>query len=110
MAISMVNEADERNHMRDILKLIKRDVPLITDHPWHLDMPAVVVDMKPVKPAQHEGKASHGNNPSGSSRVGNRNKSRRRGPRRDGQGAQSPGNHRRKKSKFSGSSSQPEGN
>ena len=110
MAISMVNEADERNHMRDILKLIKRDVPLITDHPWHLDMPAVVVDMKPVKPAQHEGKASHGNNPSGSSRVGNRNKSRRRGPRRDGQGAQSPGGHRRKKSKFRGSSSQPEGN
>jgi ATP-dependent RNA helicase RhlE len=110
MAISMVNEADERNHMRDILKLIKRDVPLITDHPWHLDMPAVVVDMKPVKPAQHEGKASHGNNPSGSSRGGNRNKSRRRGPRRDGQGAQSPGGNRRKKSKFRGSSSQPEGN
>jgi len=49
VAISMVNEGDERNHMRDILKLIKRDVPLNKDHQWHLDLPAITADSKTHK-------------------------------------------------------------
>ena len=49
VAISMVNEGDERNHMRDIVRLIKRDIPLEKDHQWHLDLPEIKADSKTHK-------------------------------------------------------------
>ena len=55
VAISMVNEGDERNHMRDIIKLIKRDVPLDKDHQWHLDLPAINADSKTHKVPKENG-------------------------------------------------------
>jgi ATP-dependent RNA helicase RhlE len=38
VAWSLVNEADERKHMSDIQRLMDREVPVIEDHPWHLDL------------------------------------------------------------------------
>jgi ATP-dependent RNA helicase RhlE len=45
VAWSFVNEADERKFMADIQQLMKREVPLITDHPWHLAKPALEFDL-----------------------------------------------------------------
>jgi len=39
IAWSFVNEADERKFMSDIQQLMNREVPLITDHPWHMAKP-----------------------------------------------------------------------
>jgi ATP-dependent RNA helicase RhlE len=50
VAWSFVNEADERKFMSDIQQLMKREVPLITDHPWHLAKPALDLDLN--KPGQ----------------------------------------------------------
>ena len=54
MAISMVNEGDERNHMRDIVRLIKRDIPLEKNHQWHLDLPLIHADSKTIKVPKKE--------------------------------------------------------
>ena len=62
VAISMVNEGDERNHMRDIVRLIKRDIPLETDHQWHLDLPPIKADSKTHKvPKEGDNKAEANN-------------------------------------------------
>jgi len=70
VAISMVNEGDERNHMRDILKLIKRDVPLDKDHQWHLDLPAITSDSKTHKVPKEDGDNSQGQQRQGGSQKG----------------------------------------
>lgn len=44
VAWSFVNESDERKLMADIQQLMAREVPLIEDHPWHLDMPEISLD------------------------------------------------------------------
>lgn len=44
IAWSFVNESDERKHMSDIQQLMACEVPLIADHPWHLDMPEISLD------------------------------------------------------------------
>ena len=69
VAISMVNEGDERNHMRDIVRLIKRDIPLDTDHQWHLDLPAIKADSKTHKTPKNED-AQNTNKGQGGSRKG----------------------------------------
>ena len=71
VAISMVNEGDERNHMRDIVRLIKRDIPLKKDHQWHLDLPEIKADSKTHK-VPKEGDAQGGKQPSRKSRGGQR--------------------------------------
>ena len=113
VAISMVNEGDERNHMRDILKLIKRDVLLMKDHQWHLDLPAITADMKTVKTPPKEGAQPSNQGRSEHGRGGNKAGSRRNGPRRDsgqqGDGNRPPrpeGRRRKKKSKFRGAKPQ----
>ena len=70
VAISMVNEGDERNHMRDILKLIKRDVPLNKDHQWHLDLPAITADSKIHKVPKEKGDNSQSRQRQGGSKKG----------------------------------------
>lgn len=98
VAISMVNEGDERNHMRDILKLIKRDVPLHKDHQWHLDLPAISSDSKthqappaegdkaPSRNEQHRSKKGRGGH---GGRGDQGQKSRR--PQRDDKPRRQPG-------------------
>ena len=69
VAISMVNEGDERNHMRDIVRLIKRDIPLEKDHQWHLDLPLITADSKTHK-VPKEGKNAQGSAKQGRGRRG----------------------------------------
>ena len=86
VAISMVNEGDERNHMRDIVRLIKRDIPLEKDHQWHLDLPEIKADSKTHK-VPKEGDAQGGKQPSRKSRGGQRKRGGQGQPsnRRSGQ-------------------------
>ena len=79
VAISMVNEGDERNHMRDIVRLIKREIPLDTDHQWHLDLPQIKADSKTHKVAKEGDKDAQPN-------QGRRPKGRGGQRRRGGQG------------------------
>lgn len=44
VAISFCNEDDERTYLRDIQRLIRREVPLIEDHEYHLPLPAIPLD------------------------------------------------------------------
>lgn len=107
VAWSFVNEADERKFMSDIQQLMKREVPLITDHPWHLAKPALDLDLnkpgqrpqapgsggskkKKKKPFNH-GKPRHGGNGNSGGGSGKRFQSDRDGSRpsrRDGGGGQ----------------------
>ena len=86
VAISMVNEGDERNHMRDIVRLIKRDIPLEKDHQWHLDLPEIKADSKTHK-VPKEGDAQGSKQPSRKSRGGQRKRGGQGQPsnRRSGQ-------------------------
>jgi ATP-dependent RNA helicase RhlE len=86
VAISMVNEGDERNHMRDIVRLIKRDIPLDTDHQWHLNLPEIKADSKTHKPPKDNDDSAKGNRNPRPSRKG-------RGGHR-GRGAQGQKNQR----------------
>ena len=91
VAISMVNEGDERNHMRDILKLIKRDVPLDRDHQWHLDLPTITADSKTFKAPKEESDGSQANQRQGGSKKG-------RGGRR-GRGGRGPSGQKHRHSR-----------
>ncbi len=44
VAISFCNEDDERTFLRDIQRLMRREVPLFEDHDYHLPLPAVPLD------------------------------------------------------------------
>ena len=81
VAISMVNEGDERNHMRDIVRLIKRDIPLEKDHQWHLDLPEIKADSKThkvPKEGDDQGGNLHGKAAAVSARGGQGQHSNRR--------------------------------
>lgn len=41
IALSFVNEQDERTYMRDIQTLIRKEIEVDTDHKWHMDMPTI---------------------------------------------------------------------
>jgi ATP-dependent RNA helicase RhlE len=72
VAYSFVNEGEERTHMRNVMKLIQRDVPLEKEHPWHLDLPNITVSGNghavqreeasgnPSEATGHQGRANHG--------------------------------------------------
>ncbi len=40
-ALSFCNEADERKYLRDIQKLIQKEIHIDSSHEWHLEMPPV---------------------------------------------------------------------
>jgi len=44
-------DAEEKDFLKDIHKLITKSIPLITDQPYHMDMPAHVVREPKSKPA-----------------------------------------------------------
>jgi len=44
IAISFCNEDDERTYLRDIQRLIRKEVPLDTDQDYHLALPAIPLD------------------------------------------------------------------
>lgn len=63
IAISFCNEEDERNYLRDIQRLIRKEVPLDTDQDYHNPLPPIPLD-------SGRGGKSHG---SGRSKNGQRN-------------------------------------
>ncbi|RPG81823.1 MAG: DEAD/DEAH box helicase [Crocinitomicaceae bacterium TMED114] len=44
IAISFCNEEDERTYLRDIQRLIRKEVPLDTDHDYHNPLPPIPLD------------------------------------------------------------------
>lgn len=80
IAISFCNEDDERTYLRDIQRLIRREVPLIVDQAYHLALPEIPLDSG--KPSGGGGKPSGGRG-KGGKRGG---QSRHRGGGGGGQG------------------------
>ena len=81
IAISFCNEDDERTYLRDIQRLIRREVPLIVDQAYHLALPEIPLD---------SGKPSGGGNKGGSrgkgGKRGGQSRHRGGGGGRGGQG------------------------
>ena len=63
-AISFCNEGEERKYLRDIQRLIQKEIHLETSHEWHLNMPPVGTESHP---------ASKGGRKSGGGKSGGRN-------------------------------------
>lgn len=63
-AISFCNEGEERKYLRDIQRLIQKEIYLETSHEWHLNMPPVGTESHP---------ASKGGRKSGGAKSGGRN-------------------------------------
>ncbi len=63
-AISFCNEGEERKYLRDIQRLIQKEIHLETSHEWHLNMPPVGTESNP---------ASKGGRKSGGGKSGGRN-------------------------------------
>ncbi len=85
IAISFCNEEDERTYLRDIQRLIRREVPLHTDHDYHLALPAIPLD------AGRPG--GGGGNPSGRGKGGGKGSGGRGGRNRGrGRGGNGPRN------------------
>ena len=82
IALSFCNEADERTYMRDIQRLIRKEVPLDTDQDYHLPLPAIPLDDR--KP-QGPGKSKSGRNRKGGGSH-----------RKDGRPQAGPGRNRRR--------------
>jgi len=81
VAISFCNEEDERTFLRDIQRLIRREVPLIEDHEYHLPLPAIPLDSgRPGGSGPSDGRGGKG----GGKRKGGRNRSRGPGTGRPG--------------------------
>ena len=101
IAISFCNEEDERTYLRDIQRLIRREVPLHEDHDYHLALPSIPLDSGRAgqggqRPSGGKGKGR--NKRSGHGRPGSRGgfKGRRRGSGGSSQGGDNrQGNKRR---------------
>jgi len=118
VAISFCNEEDERTFLRDIQRLIRREVPLIEDHEYHLPLPAIPLDSgRPGGSGPSDGRGGKG----GGKRKGGRNRSRgpgtgrpggsagnRQGGAPQGQGGQSNGG-RNKRRRPGGGRGKPQG-
>ena len=75
IAISFCNEEDERTYLRDIQRLIRKEVPLDTDQDYHNPLPPIPLD---------SGRPSGGDGGGGQRNSGK--KRRQGGPRRGGPG------------------------
>ena len=103
IAISFCNEDDERTYLRDIQRLIRKEVPLDSNQDYHLTLPAIPLDSgRPSggggQKSKSQGKrkpkgrrGGPGGGPRGQGGGGNAN---RGGQRRSG-GGQGGGNRRR---------------
>ena len=109
-ALSFSNEADERKYLRDIQKLIQKELPIDSSHEWHLEMPPVstITGATSKKKAGRSGQGQSRSNdgsrgrssdgrrdrPQGGGRSGGRNASSRHSDsdRSDSRGGRSGGN------------------
>jgi len=111
IAISLCNEEDERTYLRDIQRLIRREVPLHTDHDYHLPLPPIPLDSgKPSGGGQGGRGGSKGKGGSRGRKGGGGGGGggfRGKGPSHGGQsgGGGRPGGNRNKKRRFGNSSS-----
>ena len=87
VAWSLVNEGDERKHMSDIQRLMDREVPVIEDHPWHMDLENI--PLRPQGGGRRSEKESKGNE--GGRPDRRHGKSRNKRPFKQGQGGGRPG-------------------
>ena len=105
IAYSMVNEGDERKHMENILRLIRRNIPLETDHQWHLDLPELEFDARTSSPKGQGGSSRKG--PKGHHRGNSKGRSGRNqgsGSNQGGGSSHRPKRNWNKRSKFKGGS------
>ena len=105
IAYSMVNEGDERKHMENILRLIRRNIPLETDHQWHLDLPELEFDARTSSPKGQGGSSRKG--PKGHHRGNSKGRSGRphgSGSNQGGGSSRRPKRNWNKRSKFKGGS------
>ncbi|MCH1575146.1 MAG: DEAD/DEAH box helicase [Flavobacteriales bacterium] len=90
IAISFCNEDDERVFLRDIQRLIRREVPLVTEHDYHLAMPPIPLDSGKPGNSGGSGKSGGGGRGKGGKRGGpSRGRNGRGG--QGGQGGQGGG-------------------
>lgn len=80
-------DAEERAYLRDIEKLTRLRVPVVTEHPYAMPMSAFAQEQRPV-PQPQSARPSNGNNPNGRNNRSNRrrrptNNANRANPRRD---------------------------
>ena len=87
IAISFCNEEDERTYLRDIQRLIRKEVPLDTDQDYHNPMPPIPLD------SGRPGGQGPGKNKTGRNRKGHGGQGKRRRPQ-GGQGGPGGGGPR----------------
>ena len=68
-AISFCNENEERNYLRDIQRLLEKEIPIQDEHQWHLDMPPVGTESTRGKSSSSRNKPANRRN-GGSGRSG----------------------------------------
>ena len=112
LAISFCNEGMERNHLAGIQKLIGREIEVIEDHPFVLDLGPVGMEPKPSKKQSNKNRKSKDRGGRGFERRKPRGERRSRGRqddrsddrrsdrRRDDRHPDSRRNNRRPKSKL----------
>ena len=106
IAISFCNEEDERTCLRDIQRLIRKEVPLDTDQDYHNPLPPIPLDSGRSGGGRPGGQGP-GKNKTGRNRKGHGGQGKRRRPQGDqggprgqgGPGGQGNGNRRRNKNR-----------
>ena len=79
IAISFCNEEDERTYLRDIQRLIRKEVPLDTDQDYHNPMPPIPLDSGRPGGGRPGGQGP-GKNKTGRNRKGHGGQGKRRRP------------------------------
>jgi ATP-dependent RNA helicase RhlE len=103
IAISFCNEEDERTYLRDIQRLIRKEVPLDTDQDYHNPLPPIPLDSGHSGGGRPGGQGP-GKNKTGRNRKGHGGQGKRRRPQggqggpkgHGGPGGQGSGNRRNK--------------
>ncbi|MGB1670619.1 MAG: DEAD/DEAH box helicase [Flavobacteriales bacterium] len=103
IAISFCNEEDERTYLRDIQRLIRKEVPLDTDQDYHNPLPPIPLDSGRSSGGRPGGQGP-GKNKTGRNRKGHGGQGKRRRPQggqggpkgHGGPGGQGSGNRRNK--------------
>ena len=103
IAISFCNEEDERTYLRDIQRLIRKEVPLDTDQDYHNPLPPIPLDSGRSGGGRPGGQGP-GKNKTGRNRKGHGGQGKRRRPQggqggpkgHGGPGGQGSGNRRNK--------------
>ena len=106
IAISFCNEEDERTYLRDIQRLIRKEVPLDTDQDYHNPLPPIPLDSGRSGGGRPGGQGP-GKNKTGRNRKGHGGQGKRRRPQggqggpkgHGGPGGQGSGNRHRNKNR-----------